>query len=263
MATKKKKKTKKAAVELTIWGGILSYPDLHDPKPYKGKVYFKTDVLLDSDDPQLDTIRKAIKSVKQKSWGKDESEWPEAKNPLIKNGDKREDQKGYAGKRYVSPSTQTPVPVVDLKGKPFNPQSVKGGMFGNIAVRISAWEFDGDEGVSIYLQGVQIDTSKPSLNFGGGKSVKQMFSRDDGDDEEESEDESDEENEEEEDEEAPRKKKKKPVRDDDEDEEESDDEEESEDDDEESDSDEEEDEKPRKKKKKPSRNFDDDEEDEE
>lgn len=201
MAIKKKKtaKKRKAAVELTLWDVILSYPDLHDPKPYKGKIYYRTDVLMDEDHPQLSQLRKAIAKVKTDTWGEDKTEWPKAKNPLIGDGNAREDQKGYKDRRYITPSTQTPVPVIDLKGKTFNAQLVKGGMFANVAVRVSAWEFDGDEGVSIYLQGVQIDTSKAGLNFGGGKSVKQMFKLDNDDEAEEIEEEDD----------KPRKAKKK------------------------------------------------------
>lgn len=183
-----KKKTKKAFVEMTLWDVILSYPDLHDPKPFKGKIYYRTDVLLDEDHPQLDELRKAITKVKKDTWGPDKSEWPKSEKPLIGDGNKREDQKGYKDRRFITPSTQTPVPVVDLRGKPFNPQMVKGGMFANVAIRISSWEFDGDEGVSIYLQGVQVDTKKPGLNFGGGKSVKQMFNIDADEDEGEEED---------------------------------------------------------------------------
>ena len=41
------------------------------------------------------------------------------------------------------------MPVVDPKGKTFNAQMVKGGMTANVAVRITAWEFDDDTGVSI------------------------------------------------------------------------------------------------------------------
>lgn len=263
MAVNKKKK-KKAAVEMTLWGVILSYPDLHDPKPYKGKIYYKTDVLLEKDHPQLKELRQALKQVKIDTWGEDETEWPEKGNPFILNGDEREDQAGYIGRRYITASTQTPVPVVDPKGKTFNPQMVKGGMFANVAIRISAWEFDGDVGVSIYLQGVQIDTSKPSLNFGGGKSVKQMFDMD----EEDTEDEEDEDQprkakkrakpaeEDEEDEDQPRKSKKRSSRNvDDEDEEDEEDDSGGEDEDED------EEEQPRQsKKKKSSRNFDEDEE---
>lgn len=174
-----KKKNKKAAVELTLWDVCLSYPDLHDPKPYKGKIYYKTDILMDEDHSQLDDLKAAIRSVRVDSWGEDKAEWPEgAAKAFILDGDEREDSAGYSGKFYLTASTQTPVPVVDLKNKDFNPQTVRGGMFANVAIRVSAWEYDGDEGMSIYLQAVQIDTSKPSLNFGGGKSVKQMFSRD-------------------------------------------------------------------------------------
>lgn len=182
MANAVKRKKKKPAIEMTLWDVVLSYPDLYEPKPYKGKVYYRTDALLGEDHPQLKALRQNIKKVKTEAFGPDESEWPVSENPLVKKGDERQDNPEYKGKRYLTPSTQTPVPIVDLKGKPFNAQMVKGGMFANVAIRISAWEFDGDEGVSIYLQGVQIDTSKASLNFGGGKSVKQMFSRDGGDD---------------------------------------------------------------------------------
>lgn len=241
-----KKKSKKAAVEMTVWDVCLSYPDLNDPKPYKGKVYYRTDCLMDEDHPQLGALRAAIKKVKTDTWGSDKSEWPKAAKPLIQNGDEREDQKEYAGKKYITPSTQTPVPVVGPSGKEFNAQMVKGGMFANVAIRISAWEYDGDEGVSIYLQGVQIDTKKAALNFGGGKSVKQMFSRDEDGDDESSEEE--EETDEDEDDQPRSKKKSKPVDD--------------EDDEDTSGGDEEDDEeevKPKKKKK--AKNFDEDDED--
>ena len=180
MAIKKKKATKKRKpfMELTLWDVILSYPDLHDPKPYKKKIYYKTDVLLGEDHPQLEELKKAVFKVKRDAFGDDKTEWPKgAKKVFIQDGNKREDQKGYKDKRYISASTQTPVPVVDLKGKVFPAQSVRGGMFANVAIRISAWEFEGDEGMSIYLQGVQVDTTKKSLNFGGGKSVEQMFKK--------------------------------------------------------------------------------------
>lgn len=177
---KKKAKPKKPAIEMTLWNVILSFPDLHDPKPYKKKIYYQTDVLLDADHPQLSELRKAITKVKTDKWGADKSEWPRGKHPLVQNGDTRKDKKGYKGRFFLRPSTQTPVPVVDPKGKTFNAQMVRGGMFANVAIRIAVWEFEGDEGTSIYLQGVQIDTKKKPLNFGGGKSVSQMFKMDDG-----------------------------------------------------------------------------------
>ncbi len=187
MAPKKKVKKKKPFVEMTLWDVILSYPDLHDPKPFKGKIYFQTDVLLDEDHPQLGELRKAIFKVKKDYWGEDKTEWVKTDKPLIQDGNSRSDQKGYKDRRFIVPKTQTPVPVVDLRGKAFNPQMIKGGMFANVAIRVAAWEYEGDEGVAIYLQGVQIDTKKKGLNFGGGKSVAKMFELEESE-EEESED---------------------------------------------------------------------------
>lgn len=258
MAKTAKKKKKKPAVEMTLFGVILSYPDLHDPKPYKGKIYYHTDALMDEDHAQLKELRSKIIRVKKEAFGEDKEEWPKgAQKKFVQDGNEREDQNGYKDRFYITASTQTPVPIVDLKGKTFNPQMVKGGMFANVAIRISAWEFDGDEGVSIYLQGVQIDTSKQSLNFGGGKSVKQMFGLDDDSDDEGDEDDDDSESDEDDEEDQPRgkksKKSSKPVHQyDEDDEDESDDEEESDD----------EDDEPVKKssKKKKKANFDEDDE---
>lgn len=168
---------------------ILSYPDLHNPKPYKGKIYYRTDVLMKTKSATFKELHEAINDVCVEAFGDDESEWPSENIKGIQNGNEREDSQGYKGNMYITASTQTPVPVVDMEGHKFNPQAVKGGMFANVAVTISAWEFDGDEGISIYLQGVQIDTSKESLNFGGGRSVKQMFNVDADDDQDEDQEE--------------------------------------------------------------------------
>jgi hypothetical protein len=223
------KKKKFHRIEMVLYG-VLSYPDLHQPKPFKGKTYYRTDILFDNDDPQLAVLKKKINTVRVKTWGDDKTEWPDgAKKRFIQDGNEREDQKTYEDKMYVSVSTQQPVPVIDPKGKAFSAALVKGGMFAKVAVCISPWDNEGEEGMSIYLQGVMIDTSKEKLaGFGGGKSAKQLFGLEDSD---EDADESDGEEQEDEDEDLPRSKKKKrpPVdedEDDDSDEDESDDEDE-------------------------------------
>lgn len=266
MATKKKKKPANRGVEITLFGVILSYPDLHDPKPFKGKVYYRTDILFEKGHPQLTALKEAIHDVKVAAWGDDESEWPEEDKTFIHNGNEREDQASYKNRRFITASTQTPVPVVDLKNKTFDPRQVRGGMWANVAINIRAWEFDGDMGVSIYLQGVQVDTSKPKLDgFGGGRSVDQMFkkSRADDEDEEDGDEDTDGNDSDSDDEDDAPARKRKPAkksrRDEDDD---ADDEEDDKSEDEDA-SDDEEEETPRKKKSatksKRSRDFDDDE----
>jgi hypothetical protein len=226
------KKKKFHRIEMVLYG-VLSYPDLHQPKPFKGKTYYRTDILLDNDDPQLAVLKKKIHAVRVKTWGDDKTEWPDgARKRFIQDGNEREDQKTYEDKMYVSVSTQQPVPVIDPKGKAFSPALVKGGMFAKVAVCVSPWDNEGEEGMSIYLQGVMIDTTKEKLaGFGGGKSAKQLFGLEESDDEDDSDDDS--EDQDDEDEDLPRsKKKKKPAKsrdfdeDDDSDEDESDDEDE-------------------------------------
>jgi len=193
------KKRKFERVEMVLYG-VLSYPDLHQPKPYKGKIYYKTHVLFDQDDPQLAILKKKIKTVRVKNWGEDKDQWPEgAQKAFILDGNEREEEKAYKDKFYINVSSQQQVPVIDYKGKNFSPAMVKGGMFAKVAVCISPWDNEGEEGMSIYLQGVMIDTSKEKLpGFGGGKTAKQLFGLDKLDDSMEDDD----------DEDAPRGKKK-------------------------------------------------------
>lgn len=220
------KKKKFHRVEMVLYG-VLSYPDLHQPKPYKGKTYYRTDILFDQDDPQLAVLKKKINEVRVKTWGSDKTEWPEgAKKRFIQDGNEREDQSTYEDKMYTSVSTQSPVPCIDPKGKAFSPQMVKGGMFAKVAVCISPWDNEGEEGMSIYLQGVMVDTTKEKLaGFGGGKSAKQLFGLEGEGEADSSDDEAEERQDDDEDEDLPRsKKKKKPPVDEDEDEEQDDEE---------------------------------------
>lgn len=236
------KKKKFHRIEMVLYG-VLSYPDLANPKPFKGKIYYRTDVLFDQDDPQLAILKKKIHTVRVKTWGDDKSEWPEgAKKSFIQDGNEREDQPTYQDKSYISVSTQQAVSVIDPKGKAFSSALVKGGMFAKVAVCISPWDNDGTEGMSIYLQAVMVDTTKEKLSgFGGGKSAKQLFGL--GSEESDSDDDSEGEDHEDEDEDlSPSQKKKASKKSKFEDEDESDDEsddDESDDDDDESEDEEE------------------------
>jgi len=203
------KKKKYHKQELVLYG-VLSYPDLANPKPFKGKVYYKTDVLFDQDDPQIAVLKKKLHAVRVKNWGEDKTEWPEkAKKRFIQDGNEREDQPTYQDKVFISVSTQSTVHVIDTKGKAFAAAMVKGGMFAKVAVAISPWENEGEEGLSIYLQAVMVDTSKEKLpGFGGGKSAHELFGLEESDDDEDSDDAEDEDDEDD----VPRgKKKKKPA----------------------------------------------------
>lgn len=220
------KKKKFERIELVVYG-VLSYPDLANPKPYKGKIYYRTDVLFEQDDPQIAVLKKKINQVRVKTWGDDKEEWPEgARKSFIKDGNEREDQSTYQDKSYITVSTQQAVPVIDYKGRNFSAQMVKGGVFAKVALCISPWDNDGEEGLSVYLQGVMVDTSKEKLpGFGGGKSAKQMFGLEDSDDGESEEEDDDAEDHEDEEEDLPKKKKKpakKVVEEEDEDESEDD-----------------------------------------
>lgn len=219
-------------VEMALYG-ILSYPKLHNPKPYKGKIYYSTDILFDQDDAQLSVLKKKINAVRVKTWGKDKTEWPEkAKKRFIQDGNEREDQPTYADRSYIAVSTQQPVSVITPSGKSFNAQLVRGGMKARVVVSIVPWDNEGDEGLSVYLQGIIIDPTEERLpGFGGGKSAKQLLQIAGIDDEDADDDEG--EDAEDEDEDLPRSKKgknKKAVAEDDEEESE-DDEEDSDDED--------------------------------
>lgn len=177
MAIKKKKKAKEKRVEITLWDKVLSFPDLHDPKPYNGKVTYKTDILFDEDDEQLEELQELITELHTTAWGDDESEWPDEKIIRIKDGSEREDQKAYKGKMFITAKSDFPVTIKDFKGRDFNAQLVRGGMFANVALDLACWDNDFGEGSSAYLAGIQIDTTKKALAFGGGKPFEERFKK--------------------------------------------------------------------------------------
>jgi hypothetical protein len=176
---KSKAKPKNPSVALTLWDVILSYPDLHEPKPYMGKIRYRTDVLLDSDHADLSALKKAVSKVRVTSFGDDKTEWPKgAKKKLIHDGNEREDQKTYKDRFYITAGSNNPVPIVDLKGKTVPAQQIRGGMMANVAVTVGKYNFEGKEGVTIYLNGIQLDPAKKVLpGFGGGPSVEKMFGK--------------------------------------------------------------------------------------
>lgn len=218
-------KKKFERLEMVLYG-VLSYPDLSNPKPFKGKVYYRTDILFDQDDPQLAILKKKINKVRVLNWGADKDEWPEkARKRFIQDGNEREDQPTYQDKMYVTVATQTPVDVIDTKGRAFSAAMVRGGMFAKVALSISPWENDGDEGMSLYLQGVMVDTAKAPLpGFGGKKSAKALFGIKDSEEDTDDEDDGEEVDEDEDEDDKPRGKKsstkKKASRHDDEEEDE-------------------------------------------
>lgn len=182
-------KKKKLTEEVNLRNVILSFPNLGG-QMFKGKMNYNTDVLLESNDPQVKLLRRAIKTVCAEAFGDDRSEWPE-KIPSINDGDERADQKGYPGRVWIKASSKYPIEVVDAKGEPMTPEMVRGGAYANVAINVSKWDNEGEEGVSLYLAGVMVDTKKKGLDFGGGKSVMERFKKgkDDEDQDDEEEDE--------------------------------------------------------------------------
>jgi hypothetical protein len=250
------------SVEVELWDVILSYPQLHEPKPYNGKITYSVEILMEEDSQARQDLKKAIFKLAKETWGPDKSEWPD-KVAMIKDGNEKSDSKGYEGRFFIKATSKNPVEVIDQKNKEFNAQSVRGGMYANVAVNVSIWDNDSGEGLSVWLHSIQIITNKKGEDFGGGKPAADRFKKKSSSSRDEDEDQDDTDDEDED--EKPSKKSKKKTskhEDDDEDEDEKpvrkskkpevaeDDEEDEED----------EDERPTKKaKKKPKRNFDEDE----
>lgn len=247
MVVKKKAKKKKPLVEFTMYDVVLSYPVLDEAREFRGKKYFQVDIIFDEDHAQLKQLNSAINGVAKKAWGEDKSEWPE-KIQRPQDGNEREDQAGYKGKRFLSLKTTFRPDVIDIKGREFSGASVKGGMHANVAFNITTWAMpDGDEGLSCFLHSVQVDQTKKYTPFGGGTPTADRYKKGRAEDEEEDEDQDDDDGEDQEDDEddQPRGKKKKksaPAEDDDEDD--------SDDGEDDTDDEDDEDEPPAKKKKK-------------
>jgi hypothetical protein len=163
--------------------GIGSYVTVLEPKPnQQGKMQYSITVLVPkARAAELKPLEAAALAVAQEKWGgKAEAILKAAKYPVIKDGDKKVDDEGkvdpiYAGKYYFSAKSDKKPGVIDANKQPvFTEDDVFSGCFLRISGNVYAYEYQGNKGVSIGLNNVQV--LKKGDRLDGRKAAEDEFS---------------------------------------------------------------------------------------
>jgi hypothetical protein len=162
--------------------GIGSYVTVLEPKPnQQGKMLYSLTVLIPkSRAAELGPLKAAALEVAQEKWGaKADAILKAAKYPVIKDGDLKVDDEGkvdpvYAGKWYFSAKSDKKPRVLDAqKAELFTDDDVYSGCFLRISGNVYAYEYQGNKGVSIGLNNVQV--LKKGDRLDGRKAAEDEF----------------------------------------------------------------------------------------
>ncbi len=140
----------------------FSFPALWEPKESKdgkGVPKYQTNVLFDKTDKKtVDAVNKAIEAAKEIGREK-KGKWKNKIPPLLEinlsDGDlKRPDDPAYAGKMYINPKSNDPVPILDISRQPIVDKSeFYAGCYGYAVIEAFAYE-EPKNGISFALKAV-------------------------------------------------------------------------------------------------------------
>lgn len=169
--------------------GIISYPHLFKPMPYKNSApKFSATLLIPKEDKNgnptdMSAVKNAIKKTKIDTWGADPKKWPADLILLIKDGDSEEcqDNPECAGHWVLKTSSteENPPQVIDREGDAItNPGDVYPGAICRLQLYAFPYgELDlkkrGERGITFVLKAVQ--KIKDGKALGNRKSAKEVF----------------------------------------------------------------------------------------
>ena len=179
-----------AGIDLMTKPFRLAFPVLVEPElpPGGSKKKYSVTMLFDKDDTDaIMEVRKAIHEAAVAEWGPDKSKWPPAFRGInfkdyvspngkdgfpIRDGD-TVPWDGFAGCWFVKASTNGEGPrakrpiLVDAKRKPIlDPGEVEGGLICRARTMVSAYDANGNRGITLYLGAVQV-VKDDGVRFGG------------------------------------------------------------------------------------------------
>jgi len=169
MAKEKAEYTKITTPEFRV-----SFPQVFEAKAFGAqKPKFSITMLFDKT-ADLSEMKKAAMKAAVAKFGPKE-DWPETFKWPFRNGDKKKDLEGYAGKIFVKATTTQRPGVVDRFGKVVTPESGKfyAGCFAQATIVCSAFDRDGGKGVTFYLNNIK--KTKDGEEFSNRKKAEQDF----------------------------------------------------------------------------------------
>lgn len=170
------------AKTLILPPGIGSYVTVLEPKPdQQGKMKYSITILVPkSRAAELKPLEAAVLACATEKWGsKAAAILANAKYPVIKDGDKKVDEDGapdpfYKGMLYFAAKSDRKPGVVDAKRQPvYSEDDIYSGCFIRISANPFAYEYQGNKGVSLGLENVQVLRKGERLD--GRKAAEDTF----------------------------------------------------------------------------------------
>ena len=157
--------------------GQISYPFIFKPRKNFEREQYSADIIF-SENTDLSEIKKAIEEEKINKWGSDPKKHPKNLNNPIKFGDE-DAQEYYKGKYYLTAYTGAEngrkLYICNRDKKILDhPSDIVGGDWCMFAIQFKAYTYKGKNGISTYLQGVQL-VEKTDEPFSGNASAENMF----------------------------------------------------------------------------------------
>jgi hypothetical protein len=142
--------------------GRVSYANVFEPRKQKNpkpgeKPKYGMDLIFDSK-TDLKPLRLAVKAAIVEKFGPDKTKWPKNIKRPFKDGNEKSDQEGYAGKIYISPTSNNKPGVIDRDGVTHITQEsgdFYSGCSARAAITAGYYDTSGNKGVTFYLDHVQ------------------------------------------------------------------------------------------------------------
>lgn len=154
---------------------MVSYPNVHTAKAFKPGQDPKYSFVGLFNKEDLSVMKKAADAAVLETYGTlDREQLPEGFRSPFRDGNKKKDKKGYAGKIFVSFSSKKRPGLIDKDKQPIlDPEDFYPGCFARAEVLAYTYDYMGNVGVAFALLNVQ--KLKNGIKISGRKDAEEVF----------------------------------------------------------------------------------------
>lgn len=155
------------SVKVVLKDVIGSYVYVREPRPdLNGKDNYSMQIIIKKNDPQVDKIREAVKSVAHDAFG-DKVKLGSLKLPL-RDGDEERDEEIYKGCYFFNSKSIRAPQIVNKYNQPATEQDLdeycySGATF-HVSLNFYSYEFSGNKGIAVGLQNIMLRKQTPRID---------------------------------------------------------------------------------------------------
>lgn len=174
------------ANRITLKNIRISYANFFEPRPSDpnnpdSPLKYSTSLIIPKDHPQVEYIEAKIKEAAEAKFGTKADQVLKKGNPLRDGDEDREGDPAYANSYFLNSSSKRKPQVVDRQLNHILDESeIWSGCYVNISIAFFGYEVNGNKGVGVGLNNVQLFKEGPRL--GGAPNAEEEFEAVDDDD---------------------------------------------------------------------------------